>query len=53
MSSAKELVAERDKYKNALEYIALGRAVNPQGYALMIVRNEGTWEFHRPDRKTK
>ena len=44
-----KLIEEHTLYKEALEYIAFGKAVNPQGYALRIVRNQGTWEFHRQE----
>ena len=40
---------ERDRYRVALEAIALGRAVNPQGFAMLTLDEEQTaQQFHRP-----
>lgn len=41
------LVEERDRYKAALEYISLGKAVNPQGYAMKIIHDQDSYQYHR------
>lgn len=44
------LKLERDGYLAALQTIALGQAVNPQGFAMRILDSEQTAQrYHRPE----
>ncbi len=41
------IVKERALYKAALEHIAAGKAVNPQGYAMKVVHDQDSYQYHR------
>ena len=45
-------LGECERLRKALQVIALGRAVNPQGYAMLVLDAEQTAQrFHRPEAK--
>ena len=47
-----KILTECERLREALEVIALGRAVNPQGYAMQVLEAEQTAQrFHRPEDK--